>query len=105
MINHPAFKPKIEQVEGLPGDPVYIRTIPASELQNALDLFGGGDEASAQVGICILSVCDESGVPLFEKSDAEELKSAPIGTIKAIADAAMKLNDLIFGSVEEVAGN
>lgn len=90
----------------VPGHPgLFVRTIPASEAEEALTLFardedGKVDHVGALIGMVVLCACDESGARRFTADDREKLTAAPLAVIRACAEAAMDHNGL-----ESVEGN
>lgn len=94
------------------GGAVRIRTLTAAErdsYEQALMRRRGGrlevEMRGARVRLVALCVVDEQGQRLFSDQDIEALEGRSAAAIDRIFTAALKLNGMAEGAIEEALGN
>jgi len=89
---------------------VFVRELVGDDADKAMEILSRRDEnelgaREMWVGMCILCVCDENRVPLFDMADKELLLSRPLAPLQRCAVAAMELNGFGENAHEARVGN
>jgi Phage tail assembly chaperone, TAC len=88
---------------------VHVRALTIAEMERfSKSQKTEGETAGANERLILATVCDESGVPLFDPASAEDLTAVgnlPFDVALAIVKAAAKANALDEGSVEDAQKN
>lgn len=102
LAARPAAVESVDAPEFGEGATIGVRMLSAGELLRLSKTHKDGDaEDTAYAKWFIATACDESGKPLFDDADIEQINALPFTLVRRVVNAAMKLN----GVAEDQAKN
>lgn len=90
------------------GGDVGVRMMTGAErdrFEQAMAAAKGRSVENVRAGLVVVCCCDASGARLFTDADVAALGGKSAAALSRVFDAALKLNRLSDGDVQELAGN